>query len=81
MKTISRLRNFLETRFTGRRKAAFLIGIVVATPAIIVGTARAYSASPTKGVLTGLISYGIVLIASFYTSVTYDRRYSDREDF
>jgi len=32
-------------------------------------------------VLTGLISYGIVLIASFYTAVTYDRRYSDREDF
>jgi hypothetical protein len=67
----------------GRRKAAFLIGVVVATPAIIIGTARSYSESHTKGIITGLISYGIVLVASFLTAKYYDGspRYGEHDEF
>jgi hypothetical protein len=68
-------------RFVGRRKAAFLVGVVVGTPFVIMGTARAYAESPTKGWITGLLSYGFVLVAALYTAISYDRRYSDRDEF
>ena len=54
----------LALRFVGRRKAAFLVGVVVATPVVIMGTARAYADNPTKGWVSGVLSYGIVLVVA-----------------
>ena len=63
------------------RVAAFLIGVIVATPVIIIETARAYAANPLKGWIRGVPSYALVLVVVFYTAVAYDKRYSDRDDF
>lgn len=78
---LTRFLEWVKPRFVGRRKAAFLIGVLVATPAIIIETVRAYAANPLKGWITGLSSYVVVLVVAFYTAIAYDRRYSDRDDF
>ena len=74
------LRYDAMAKMTARRKAAFLVGIVAGTPAVIIGTVRAYSQNPTKGWVTGIVGYLLVLIASFATAKWYDGRprYGDK---
>ena len=81
MAKLTNLWHRAATRFVGRRKAAFLVGVLAGTPVVIFATARAYAESPTKGWIIGLSSYAAVVAAALYTAISYDRRYSDRDNF
>jgi len=68
----------MRTPPVSRRTAAFLVGPLAAAPLGIFETVRAYSESPAKGWMTGVIYFAVAFVASAFVAITYiGPRYSD----